>query len=94
VDAAADWTSELRRFIECDHPGVRKRADLRRQKGQPLRTGSICSRQSNSTQMALATGKLESIGCARGVVGLAAPEIAETFSSVGANATERRSLCR
>jgi hypothetical protein len=25
VDAAADWTSELRRFIECDHQGVRKR---------------------------------------------------------------------
>ena len=39
VDAAADWTSELRRFNECDHQGVRKRADLRRQKGQPPPNG-------------------------------------------------------
>lgn len=39
LDAAADSASELRQFIECHHQGVRKRADLRRQKGRPLPDG-------------------------------------------------------
>ncbi len=93
LDAAANSTSELRRFIECDHPGVRKRADLRHQKGQSLPDGLNPQPAIELDWLAL-TGKLESIGCARGIVGLAAPEIAETFSSVNANALERRNLCR
>jgi hypothetical protein len=39
LDAAADSTSELRQFCACYRQGVRKRADLRRQKGQPLPDG-------------------------------------------------------
>jgi hypothetical protein len=39
VHVGADWMSEMPRFIECDHQGVRERVDLRRENGQPLSDG-------------------------------------------------------